>query len=94
MTNFEQFKNMNMNELARWIDENVMVECAPHNIWFDKKYCSKCDPIVIVHNDGYEMEYAYCEMNDKCRFFPEHNILSDTENVVKLWLENDYEENT
>jgi len=87
MTNFEKLKNMSKEELINWLDEIGKIDDAPWVLWFTKKYCDNCEPIIeFVPLLQKECECTSCEINDKCKFFPEkEKTLSSTE-VIELWL--------
>lgn len=85
MTNFENFKFKNIDELVDWLDEYGDFDNAPWNKWWDKNYCSKCEP--ITSGSGYGYEYAPCEFSNKCVFFENMNEIPDHKQVIKMWLE-------
>lgn len=88
MTNLEAFRSMTMDidKFAKWLHENCGDDAA-WVLWFDKKYCNKCECIPM--NDYSCLEYAYCEVNKKCRYFPDLNEIPSMEDIIKMWLEND-----
>lgn len=94
MTNYEFIKSLSEDTLADWLSIKVSWDCAPWTEWFDKKYCQKCDSInTYVPALERETECAYCEINDKCRYFPEvDGTLSDKE-IIKLWLASEVAKN-
>jgi hypothetical protein len=47
MTNLEKIKNMDIDTLAAWFDENGMFDGSPWLLAFDKKYCEKCESVKI-----------------------------------------------
>ena len=87
MNNFEYIKSLSVDELAEWLDEHGEFDGAPWSIWFDKTYCSKCDPVMGKYPDSdREIEFAWCELNDKCRFM---DFIPDAKEIIKLWLESE-----
>ena len=80
MTRFENFKNMNIDELAEWFDRygDINDIC---DAWFAETYCRNCDHITEENND-----YAYCELNDDCKMYPNHDIIKNNIYVIKMWL--------
>ena len=92
MNNFAKLKLMDIDNLAEWLDQNVAFDGAPYMFWFDQKYCKNCDSIVCKYEDGTrEFDCSYCEINDKCRFFPELKKAPDSLEIVKMWLEAEVE---
>ena len=88
MNNFERLKAMSVEKLAEWLDENCQFDDSPWMKWFDEKYCQNCEPI-MCHYEGSTREFscAWCELNDKCKFFPDMNEAPDHKTIIKLWLE-------
>lgn len=94
MSNFEKLKQMSVDELAKWLDKYLAFDDAPQTLWFAKNYCNKCD-----HVEGqwkgtfgtHKCEFAYCELEHKCRYFQDMDEVPDGVEVVKLWLEAEVE---
>ena len=100
MTNLQKIKDMSLDELVEWLDENVYVEDAPWMKWWNERYCSKCESVErhfmaaqeelgIIPLLGDTIECAYCELADetgikKCRFFPELGDVPDNRKVIKM----------
>ena len=91
-TQFEQIKSMDINELSEWLSQQSQWDMSPWIEWWDAKYCQNCDPVkaVVPYLNG-EHEFSYCEINDKCRFFPEMNEEPDDKKIIKMWLESEVE---
>ena len=89
MTRFEEFKKMNIDEFAKWIDEHIIFDGSPWCEWFDESYCQKCEPIMLRYEDGLrEFPASWCEVNDnKCKFFPDMDHAPDIKDIAKMWLE-------
>ncbi len=99
MTNLEKIKNMSIDELAEWLDKNGMFDNSPWMNLFNEKYCAKCESIKCKYADAEEklgitpfsysgeIECAYCELENKCRFFPELDDVPDNKEMIKMWLE-------
>lgn len=83
-TMFENLKSMNIDEFAEWFEENCIHNDDPCIKWWDKTYCKNCEPIV---KDGYEC--AYCELNNKCKFFNDMNNIPSIKETIKIWLESE-----
>lgn len=84
---FDEIKSKNIDELAEWLDKYGMFDGSPWVDWFDKNYCKKCEP-VIAHAShlNKDMEFAWCELNDNCRYFTDMNNAPDNKEIIKLWL--------
>ena len=90
MTQFEKFKNMDTEQFADWLDEYGMFDGSPWMEWFDRRYCNNCKP-VMCHSadDSREFAFAWCEIYDKCKYFPESYEQPDNKEVIKMWLESE-----
>ena len=96
MTNFEILKAKSIDELAEWLDENGQFDGAPWTEWFDVNYCKKCDPITCKVKSTsigitplfpeQEIDVSYCELEKKCKFFPDSEGIPDMKDIIKLWL--------
>lgn len=90
MVVFDNLKSKNIDELAKWLDKHCYHDSAPWMIWFDKNYCKRCEGIP---NESFPwVEYAYCEVHKKCKFFPEMQEAPSCEQIVRLWLESEDED--
>lgn len=90
MTVFEKIKSMDINEFAKWFSENCVHDGDPVITWWDNKYCKNCESeIVHVIEDGREMECAWCEVHDKCRYFTHMDKTPEFDEITKLWLESE-----
>lgn len=90
MNNFEKFKQMSIDELAEWLDEHGNFDSSPWMKWFDKKYCANCESIMThpVDYPNLNIPCAYCELEKKCKFFPDMKEPPDTLKIIKMWLMN------
>lgn len=86
---FDSIMIKNIDELAEWLDENMMFDNAPWLSWWDEHYCNKCENIVRTDSDGYKGEYAYCELHSHCRFFKGIKDIPDNKLIIKMWLESE-----
>lgn len=86
MTNFERIKNMNKDELAKFLDDLTSggIEKAPHSIWFNEKYCKVCPDIEVIYLGKKDL-WKECDFESKC---PNTNWDSG---MIKLWLDGEYE---
>lgn len=102
MTRFEEFKNMDIEALAEWICENGQFDDSSWMKWWDKNYCSKCEPAICHYAEakeklGFEpfyekdVECAYCEIYKKCKYFLDWEKQPDSKDIVKLWLKSEKE---
>lgn len=101
MTNLEMFKAMSIEELAKWLDEYGHFDDSPWSNWFNENYCSKCEPIKCKYKDaektlGFcpylfgsysgDLDCAYCELEHKCKFFPDLEDTPSNLETIKMWL--------
>ena len=90
MTVFEKIKTMNIDEFAEWFNEHCAHDTDPCISWWDKNYCNKCEAVIATiegyHND---VEFAWCELHDKCKYFKDLDKTPDTLQMTKLWLESE-----
>ena len=91
MTNYDRIKSMNVLALAAWLDEHGNFDNSPWINRFDSLYCKKCKPIMCHHEETPEREFpcAYCELENKCRYFPDMNRVPNNEDIIKMWLESE-----
>ena len=89
MNNFDMLKNMDIDEFVDWLSRYGNYEYNPWDEWFDITYCNnvKC-PIEKAYSEYFEKEksYSWCELNNKCKFFPELEGLPGYKEVLKMWL--------
>ena len=88
-------KNMDINQLTDWIDKYVIFENSAHGVWWDKKFCQQCESVkAMVQNfdSERECEFAWCELEHKCKFFQELPEEPNSKDIIKLWLEAEDEE--
>lgn len=94
MTNFENIKAMNIDETTVWLDKYGKFDNSPWKQWFNEKYCSNC-PVEHGYLPDYTgmetwhvpTEFSYCELHDKCRFFPDMDETPYNKDIIKMWLE-------
>ena len=94
-SNVEMLKAMSVEQLAEWLDDNGMWDNSPWSKYFDEKYCQQCESVKAMM-EGYfgnrECEFAYCELENKCRYFENHKDVPDCKEIIKMWLESETEE--
>jgi hypothetical protein len=101
MTRFEKFQKMNLTELAQELDSLTEQDCAPWEAEFGKKFCENCESTECEYECASEWEKVYygkrtirlpyCELYDKCRFFPNKNSIPTAAEVIEMWLEEEVE---
>ena len=101
MTWFEKFKTQNIDELADWLDKYGQFDGAPWITWFNKKYCTNCEPISLAMKEcgrifgcigsGDTVDCSYCEVKGKCKFFSDFSESLNNKQIIKLWLESEVE---
>lgn len=90
---FDKLKSKNIDGLAEWFDEYCSSEYSPWERWFNNNYCYNCPSEIGKYPDSnIEIEFCWCELNDKCKFFPGMNETPDSKQVIKLLLESEIEE--
>ena len=82
MTVFEKIKNMDIDEFAKWFDDNCAHDEDPAIRWWNEKYCNVCESEI----DGFN-EFCWCELHGKCIFFQDMDEVPNRKDMVKLWLE-------
>lgn len=94
MTRFEKFKNMDIEAFAEWLDEYGMFDGSPWMEWWNEKYCNNCpaEHGYLPDDSGFNRwyvptEFAWCECNNKCRFFPDMDEAPSNKDIIKMWLE-------
>ena len=93
MTEFEKIKAKNLEEFAEWFDEHCSHDGGPVIKWWSETYCKNCKP-EIGRIEGYhkDMEFAWCELHGKCRFFPDMEKTPDTLVMTKMWLKSEFDD--
>lgn len=90
MNVFEEFQSKDIYELADWLDKYGDFDNAPWHKWFDDNYCKKCEPVITGEPCSYwDAEYAWCELNGKCRYFKHMKEVPSSKQVVEMWLESE-----
>ena len=89
---FEKIQLMNIEEFAEWLNEYGQFDGSPWIKWWDEHYCKNCESIMCHHKDSiYEFPCCWCELHDKCKFFPEMDEVPDNKEIIKMWLESEVE---
>lgn len=89
MNKFDEIKSKNIDELVDWIDENFAFDFAPYMRWYDDNYCKKCESVEVRDSNGKVNEYAWCELNGKCKFFQDMSEIPSPKQTIKMWLESE-----
>lgn len=84
MTNYERSKEMNKEELSKFLYHLCNEDLTKTKIfdWLDRVYCSKCPYIEVILKDKSEM-WRECNFEGKC---PHQNW---DISVIKLWLDSE-----
>ena len=82
MTMFDIIKCQNIDEFTEWLAEHSSAGFLSWDNWFDENYCHKCEAVTVDNK-----EYAWCELNHKCKFFEEMDSIPSYKQVIKMWLE-------
>ena len=89
-TKFDIFKSMTLEQFAEWLDKYGQFDGSQWMSWFDKKYCKNCEPIMCHYEDSKnEFPCSYCEINNKCKFFPNIDHAPNNKEIIKMWLESE-----
>lgn len=94
MNNFKYINNMNIDELATWLDEKFSgFYDSPWEKWWNKNYCDKCEPeIGRFKGEDRDAQFCWCELHGKCKYFQELVDTPDGKKICKMWLENEKNE--
>lgn len=90
MKMIDRIKSKSTDEFIDWLNEYVAFDTAPWMQWWDNKYCRKCgaEEVYDVDRDR-DMEYAWCEVSGKCKFFENMDNVPDAKQIIKMWLESE-----
>ena len=90
MTIFDSIKNKNIDELVEWLDKYGQHDGSPWYEYWNESYCNKCKPEMgrIPELDR-DLEFAWCELHNKCRFFQNIDDIPDSKQIIKMWLESE-----
>ena len=86
MKNIDVLRNMSVDELSKFLDENSALDGTTWLDWFESKYCSKCGQDAQdtqQESDEQDSTCPYCELHDKCKYIGD---IPRTEAIVKMWL--------
>lgn len=88
MRMYDCFMSKNIDEITDWFVEYADFDCAPWVKWWDDNYCKQCEPeIGCVQEYNIEMECAWCELHNKCKYFQDTEDIPNNKQVIKMWLE-------
>jgi hypothetical protein len=93
MTLYEKLIGLNKEDLAKEIHEMWRENREePWTEWFCERYCTCCAPVYeknpFTGEDYQDDAYlcSYCELNGRCRHFPELNEVPSDEKMILIWL--------
>lgn len=93
MNNFDKLKSFDIDQLAEWLDANGMWDNSPWSKHFDSQYCQKCESVIGTVCDDFgddrKCEFAYCEVEHKCRYFADLEDVPECKEIIKMWLESE-----
>lgn len=101
MNNFNFLQSLSLEDFADWLDKYGQFDDSPWMKWFDENYCNKCESIECsylesgvhpenLYNRRITFECSYCELENRCKFFPEYEDVLDNKDMIKLWLSSAY----
>ena len=81
-----------IDKLVDVLDEYVDFDDAPWMKWYDENYCNNCiAEIEYSPVANKKLEYAYCELHDKCRYFKDMKEIPSVKEMIRMWLESEVE---
>lgn len=93
MTIFE-YINAQVKDIDRfvdWLEKYWTTYDSPWIKWWDDNYCKKCESEkTYVAELDRECEVAWCESNERCKFFKEMQDIPNDKQIIKMWLESEY----
>lgn len=93
MTVFNDINSMNIDNFAEWFDKHCAHDDDPAITWWNDTYCKNCEPVIGRYEDSnVNMEFSWCEIYGKCKFFQDLDSVPDTLQMTKLWLESEVDE--
>ena len=92
---FDEIKSKDIDEFAEWLDKECgWFEGAPWSEYFDNTYCKNCEGVkVYAEYLNRDVEYGWCELYGKCKFFENLDKVPDNKQMIKMWLELEVEDN-
>lgn len=97
MKRLDFLKSKPLDEIVNLIDKYGQFDGSPWMKWFNENYCEKCEPIMVKLSEEAkkefgcglrdEVECCYCELENKCKFFPEMDRDINSKDIIKMWLE-------
>ena len=101
MTNYKMFTSFSKDELVSWLDKYGQFDGSPWMKWFDNNYCDKCGPIECQGVEAEEklgikpfynkpIKCSYCELEHKCKYFPDMSDVPDNKAIIRMWLEQEH----
>ena len=93
MKMIDKIKSKSLDEFAEWLDRyDSCYRDSPWMNWWNKKYCDNC-PSEIGRFEGSnrDVEFCWCELYDKCKFFQDMDKIPNNKEMIKMWLESEGE---
>lgn len=93
MTNLEWLQSLSKEQLIEWLLQHASQE-GPWDEWWSRHFCSRCPTVTGREKSiftGRPLEQAYCEVGEKCCFFPELPDFPDRRIAIDMWLTAPYE---
>lgn len=88
MNNYERIRTMTIDDMTEFFDDKWSHDYDPAIEWWDDTYCSKCESVKrYVDVVDREMDFAWCEVNGVCKYFPKEVL--NRKHIMKLWLESE-----
>ena len=92
MTKFDKLKTLTIEQIADWLDKYGAFDGSPWVELFNKKYCQNCstEKVYVEYFNSYQ-DCGWCELNHKCKFFPDIKDIPSNKDMIKMWLEDEDE---
>lgn len=88
LTNYESIRQKSIHEMEEWLHKYGEYEGTPWQKWWKENHCDKCETVTETCVDsGKEYDFCYCDLERKCRFYPEMEEEPSLKQVIRMWLE-------
>ena len=95
MRRVDLIKSKSLDEFAEFLDKYGQFDGSPWIEQFNERYCNNCEPIMVEPDPDAENLFgisgpipcSYCELEHKCKFFPDMEEEPHNKDIIKMWLE-------
>lgn len=94
MTNLQWIRTCSAEQLGEWLDTvSERFDDVPWLKWWNTTYCENCPAVAARYSEEQKyLDFAYCELNHHCKFFPEIADTPPTTFMLKLWLQQEHKD--